>query len=421
MHRLPGTASFTFAGTSGEAVLLELERRGVVSSSGSACAAGSDEPSHVLVAMGIPPEVAQTAVRFTFSHALRELAGCCRRRGRGIRRRRTIGRVTCPRAPAVTVIVPGYNVAPYAAEALESLRAQTLRRLGRDPRRRRVDRRDRRDLRAPRPAPTRASASCTTRRQRGLGAARNTGSTSSRRPSSAFLDADDVLTPTALERLVGILDQTGSDFALGAYVRLRPDADGGYALGTVQPWVAAATDPSAAATTIDQHPEATGNIVAWSKVSRTEFWQRAGLRFPVGKLYEDQVVAQQMYARARRFDVIPDVVAHVARAAPTARRSPSARRSSTCCATASTAMDAGIARARIRRAPRRGAGAHRPDAADGHPARSPRSRACIRDAAYRRALGVFAREICGIAPAPPRGPRLDEASSTGRRRSARLW
>jgi cysteine desulfurase len=66
-HRLPGTASFTFAGTSGEAVLLELERRGIVSSSGSACAAGSDEPSHVLLAIGIPAEVAQTSVRLTFS------------------------------------------------------------------------------------------------------------------------------------------------------------------------------------------------------------------------------------------------------------------------------------------------------------------------------------------------------------------
>lgn len=71
VHRLPGTASFTFAGTSGEAVLLELERRGVVSSSGSACAAGSDEPSHVLLALGIAPEVAQTAVRFSFGHGLR--------------------------------------------------------------------------------------------------------------------------------------------------------------------------------------------------------------------------------------------------------------------------------------------------------------------------------------------------------------
>ncbi|WP_194420050.1 cysteine desulfurase family protein [Microbacterium abyssi] len=66
VHRLPGTASFTFAGTSGEAVLLELERRGVISSSGSACAAGSDEPSHVLLACGIAPEVSQTSVRFTF-------------------------------------------------------------------------------------------------------------------------------------------------------------------------------------------------------------------------------------------------------------------------------------------------------------------------------------------------------------------
>lgn len=65
-QRLPGTASFTFAGVSGEAVLLELERRGVVSSSGSACAAGSDEPSHVLLACGVDPAVAQSAVRFTF-------------------------------------------------------------------------------------------------------------------------------------------------------------------------------------------------------------------------------------------------------------------------------------------------------------------------------------------------------------------
>ena len=67
-RRLPGTASFTFAGVSGEAVLLELERRGDVSSSGSACAAGSDEPSHVLLALGVAPEVAQTSVRFSFGH-----------------------------------------------------------------------------------------------------------------------------------------------------------------------------------------------------------------------------------------------------------------------------------------------------------------------------------------------------------------
>ena len=67
LARLPNNASFCFPGTSGEAVLLQLEERGILCSSGSACAAGSDEPSHVLVAMGIPREVAQTAVRFTLS------------------------------------------------------------------------------------------------------------------------------------------------------------------------------------------------------------------------------------------------------------------------------------------------------------------------------------------------------------------
>ncbi|MBT8161545.1 MULTISPECIES: cysteine desulfurase family protein [Arthrobacter] len=65
-QRLPSVASFCFPGTSGESVLLELERLGVVCSSGSACAAGSDAPSPVLTALGIEAEVAQTAVRFSF-------------------------------------------------------------------------------------------------------------------------------------------------------------------------------------------------------------------------------------------------------------------------------------------------------------------------------------------------------------------
>ncbi|WP_104052414.1 MULTISPECIES: cysteine desulfurase family protein [unclassified Arthrobacter] len=71
-ERLPGHASFCFPGTSGEAVLLELERAGVLCSSGSACAAGSDEPSAVLTAMGLDRATAQTAVRFTFTAALTE-------------------------------------------------------------------------------------------------------------------------------------------------------------------------------------------------------------------------------------------------------------------------------------------------------------------------------------------------------------
>ncbi|MDR6687186.1 cysteine desulfurase [Arthrobacter sp. 1088] len=71
-RRLPSIASFCFPGTSGESVLLELERLGVVCSSGSACAAGSDAPSPVLLALGMVPEVAQTAVRFSFPSTVTE-------------------------------------------------------------------------------------------------------------------------------------------------------------------------------------------------------------------------------------------------------------------------------------------------------------------------------------------------------------
>lgn len=70
--RLPSVASFCFPGTSGESVLLELERQGVVCSSGSACAAGSDAPSPVLMALGLDAGVAQTAVRFSFDSTVTE-------------------------------------------------------------------------------------------------------------------------------------------------------------------------------------------------------------------------------------------------------------------------------------------------------------------------------------------------------------
>jgi cysteine desulfurase len=66
--RLASIASFCFVGVSGESILVKLEERGIICSSGSACAAGSDDPSHVLLAIGVEPEVAQSAVRFSLAH-----------------------------------------------------------------------------------------------------------------------------------------------------------------------------------------------------------------------------------------------------------------------------------------------------------------------------------------------------------------
>jgi cysteine desulfurase len=71
-ERVPGIVSFAFPGTNGETVLLELERRGIIASSGSACAAGSSEPSPVLLAMGLDPDLAQTAVRLSFGRGIKE-------------------------------------------------------------------------------------------------------------------------------------------------------------------------------------------------------------------------------------------------------------------------------------------------------------------------------------------------------------
>lgn len=66
--RLANCASFTLGNVSGESVVVELAVRDIACSSGSACAEGEDEPSHVLKAIGLDDATAQTAIRFTLGH-----------------------------------------------------------------------------------------------------------------------------------------------------------------------------------------------------------------------------------------------------------------------------------------------------------------------------------------------------------------
>ena len=67
--RLANTCQFSVTGWDGEALLMALDRKGFAVSSGSACASGSGEPSHVLLAMGIDPVTAKGAVRASFGRA----------------------------------------------------------------------------------------------------------------------------------------------------------------------------------------------------------------------------------------------------------------------------------------------------------------------------------------------------------------
>ena len=68
VNRLPGNVSFCFEGIEGEALLLLLDAKGVAASSGSACTSGSLDPSHVLLAIGRPHEIAHGSLRLSLCH-----------------------------------------------------------------------------------------------------------------------------------------------------------------------------------------------------------------------------------------------------------------------------------------------------------------------------------------------------------------
>ena len=71
-RRVPNTLNISFRAVEGEAMILSLDLKGVMVSSGSACTSGATEPSHVLKAMGVPPEMAQGSVRFSFGRSNKE-------------------------------------------------------------------------------------------------------------------------------------------------------------------------------------------------------------------------------------------------------------------------------------------------------------------------------------------------------------
>lgn len=71
-ERLPGNVNISFKYVDGEAMLVALDNLGIYASSGSACASGSLEPSHVLVSMGLPEDILKASVRFSMGEGTTE-------------------------------------------------------------------------------------------------------------------------------------------------------------------------------------------------------------------------------------------------------------------------------------------------------------------------------------------------------------
>ena len=197
----------------------------------------------------------------------------------------------------LSFIVPVYDTEKYLDECLTSIRFQEYRNIeivcvddGSPDDSVAIVRRHR--LRDPRVRLVR-------RENGGLSAARNTGVAAARGEYLAFVDSDDMVPPTGYRAAVESLDSSGSDFAVLPYERWRA--------GVTAPapaWVRGIHSVPRQGVNIDDFPDALANAIICSKVFRRRFWDRLGLSFVEGIIYEDQQVSAEAYARAHAFDVL---------------------------------------------------------------------------------------------------------------------
>jgi glycosyltransferase involved in cell wall biosynthesis len=138
---------------------------------------------------------------------------------------------------------------------------------------------------------------------RGLGAARNEGLRHVTGDLLMFADSDDVVPPGSYAALLRQLTRSGADFVTGSVARLEGDA-------LVEPPWMRRLHKQRMDLVIDDQPEILGDVFAWNKLFRTDFWRDTGLSWPEGVRYEDQPTTTLAYLRARRFGIVPDVVYH---------------------------------------------------------------------------------------------------------------
>ncbi len=205
------------------------------------------------------------------------------------------------RTPLISVVVPVYDVEAYLPTLLDSVLAQTHRELevvvvddGST---------DGSGAIADQYAALDPRVQVVHTANHGLGAARNEGVRHATGEHLAFADSDDFVPPDAYQVLLRQLRRTGADFVTGSVARWDGDR-----LSEL-PWMRR-LHKTRAAHPIEDQPEILGDVFAWNKLFRREFWDGAGLAWAEGIRYEDQPTTTRAYVAAQRFGVIPDVVYH---------------------------------------------------------------------------------------------------------------
>ena len=202
------------------------------------------------------------------------------------------------RRPAVTVVIPVYNVEPYVAACLDSVLSQDFASFEVIA----VD-----DGSTDRSAAIVQEYAARDRRIRllsqehgGQGRARNLAVADARGEFLIFVDSDDIVPPGSFAFLVSALRRSGSDFAVAGVRRIEGSR-------TFRPsWTAAVHEHDRTGVRIDDFPAALSDVVAHHRILSREFWTERVGEFPSG-VYEDHVPMVAAYLRARRFDVLSRV------------------------------------------------------------------------------------------------------------------
>jgi GT2 family glycosyltransferase len=201
--------------------------------------------------------------------------------------------------PLLSVVVPFHDVGPYFTACLESLRRQSLSDIE-------IVLVDDGSSDSSRAIAEQYRSSddrfrLVVRENGGPGPARNTGIEHARGEYLAFADADDVVHPQAYEHLVGSLQSSGSDFAIGMAYRFNN-------LGMTPSYSQLrAVTGRYFRTHISEHPELVLDRMVWNKVYRRSFWDAEGFEF-AAILMQDYPVTVAAHTRAKAVDVLTDTV-----------------------------------------------------------------------------------------------------------------